>query len=220
VKAPTVVIPSRSIDNLVPCVAAVRQHDPDCRIVVVWDQSDGNRSMPVSDDYTLLCANDPFIYARNCNRGIAAAGDGDVVLLNDDALLKTPFGFSYLSLVADENRSVGILGAVTNVTGQPLQQPHGIGLRLVPFFAFVCALIPRRTLDTVGLLDERYCVDYGVEDRDYCEMVTQAGLQCAVYDGCFVDHASLRSTFRGDPRASRSYAQNLQLYCQKWGVTA
>ena len=30
----------------------------------------------------------PFIFARNCNLGIRAAGSDDVVLLNDDALLE------------------------------------------------------------------------------------------------------------------------------------
>ena len=87
-------------------------------------------------------------------------------------------------------------------------------------FAFICVLIPRRTIECVGLLDERYCIDYGVEDNDYCQMVKSAGLRCAVYDYCFVDHGSLRSTFRGDPYAYRSFAQNQRLFCEKWGITA
>jgi hypothetical protein len=100
---------------------------------------------------------------------------------------------------ADLHPEYGVIGAVTNVTGQPLQQPHGIGLREVPHIAFVCVLIPRRTIDQVGLLDERYCLDYGVEDLDYCEACRRAGLKVGVFDHCYVDHGRLKSSFRGDP---------------------
>jgi GT2 family glycosyltransferase len=65
--------------------------------------------------------------------------------------------------------------------------------------AFVCLLIPRRTIDRVGLLDERYCPDYGVEVLDYCESCSRGGLKVGVFDGCCVDHGSLTSSFRSDP---------------------
>jgi GT2 family glycosyltransferase len=68
----------------------------------------------------------------------------------------------------------------------------------------------------VGYLDERYCLDYGVEDRDYCEAVNRAGLKVGVSDWCYVDHGSLTSSFRGDPKAPRSFARNLELFKQKW----
>ena len=217
----TVVIPSRTLSNLEPCIAAVRRWEPKCEIVVVWDCSSGDYiGYGHVDGCQLIRCALPFIYARNCNYGIRSAGDRDVVLLNDDALLTTPGGFSAMQDQATNNSDVGIIGATTNITGQPLQKPAGIGLRIVPHFAFVCVLIPRRTLNVVGLLDERYCLDYGCEDRDYCEAVNQAGLKCAVDDGCFVDHSKLVSTFRGDPRAPKSYAQNWGLFVKKWGAIA
>ncbi|HEV8189448.1 MAG TPA: hypothetical protein VGP83_16965 [Pyrinomonadaceae bacterium] len=214
----TVVIPSRSMSNLIPCMDAVRQHD-DCEIIVVWDRSKENDwSPPRSDFYRVREVFLDFIYARNCNFGMLSSGNNDVILLNDDALLETMGGFSAMQQVAREHLDYGIIGAVTNVTGQPLQKPRGWGLREVPHFAFVCVLIPRRTIARVGMLDERYCLDYGVEDRDYCESVRAGGLKCGVFDHCYVDHASLSSTFRGDPLASRSYAQNWALYLKKWGA--
>jgi GT2 family glycosyltransferase len=219
----TVVIPSRTLSNLEPCVAAVRKHEPDCRIVVVWDQSrDNPETVAPCRDYRVVTLFEQFVYARNCNAGIGFAGRDDVVLLNDDALLTTPGGFTAMQYhaAAKSNVSVGIVGATTNITGQPLQRPAGVGLRAVPHFAFVCVFIPRSTIDKVGLLDERYCVDYGVEDRDYCEAVKRSGLLCAVDDGCFVDHSKLVSTFRGDPWAPKSYAQNWALFVKKWGAIA
>ena len=186
----------------------------------MWDRSNGNDWLKPSPDYRVRDVDQPFIFARNCNIGIVAADPtDDIILLNDDALLRSHYGFAKMQHKANLRRDVGIIGAVTNISGQPLQHPMNMGLREVPFFAFVCVLIPRRTIAAIGLLDERYCIDYGVEDNDYCETVKRAGLTCAVDDDCFVDHASLVSTYRGAPEASRSYAENLKLFCQKWGVT-
>jgi GT2 family glycosyltransferase len=216
----TVIIPSCTLSNLNRCAEAVQRRDP-CDVIAVWDRSSGNATPPPCSLFRVREVDTPFNFARNCNIGIhCAEKHSDIVLLNDDALLLTNNGFSALETLARRHREYGILGAVTNVTGQPLQHPQRVGLREVPHFAFVAVLIPRRTLDAVGLLDERYCLDYGVEDRDYCEVVTRAGLKCGVYDGCYVDHAQLRSTFRGDPHASRSFQLNWKLFCQKWNVPA
>lgn len=216
VRGLSVVIPSRNAANFKACAAAVRECEPFAKIILV---DDGIGVAHANCDLWTE-GEKPFIFARNVNIGIKAAGDDNVIVLNDDALLKTPSGFTLLQSEAESHPEIGIIGAVTNITGQPLQRPKNIGLRDVPHFAFVCVLIPRRTIETVGLLDERYCIDYGVEDRDYCEATKRAGLKVAVHDGCYVDHGSLVSTFRGDPKTPRSFAKNFELFKQKWGVTA
>lgn len=212
----SVIIPSKTHSNISPCVQAVRDHEPRMRVIVVDDGIDG--------EYDADCRIEgikPFIFARATNQGITAAlsdpSCDSVVLLNDDALLKTPEGFTRLAELT-RYPDIGIIAPVTNVTGQPLQMPRNIGLRQVPHIAFVCVLIPRRTIAQVGLLDERYCIDYGVEDRDYCEAVNRAGLKVCVYDHAFVDHGSLHSSFRGDPKTPRPFTQNLRLFQQKWGI--
>ena len=217
----SVIIPSRTAANLIPCVEAVRRHEPEARIVIVDDSPD--LSLHPRPGWTPVIALEgvkPFIYARNCNLGIRAAGLDDVVLLNDDALLETTGGLGAMQRAAELHPEYGVIGAVTNVTGQPLQRPQGIGLREVPHIAFVCVLIPRRTIDRVGLLDERYCLDYGVEDLDYCEASRRAGLKVGVFDHCYVDHGSLTSSFRGDPLTPRSFARNKVLFDAKWGASA
>jgi GT2 family glycosyltransferase len=217
----TVVIPSKTLSNLIPCIEAVRRHEPEARIVVVDDTPD--LSIALRPDWTPAVGVEgakPFIYARNCNLGIRKAGPDDVILLNDDALLESAGGFTAMQRASELHPEFGVIGAVTNVTGQPLQRPHGIGLREVPHIAFVCVLIPRRTLDRIGFLDERYCLDYGVEDLDYCEAARRAGLKVGVFDPCFVDHGSLISSFRGDPATPRSFARNKALFDTKWGRAA
>ena len=217
----TVIIPSRTASNLVPCIQAVRKHEPELRIIVVDDTPDLSLCPKAEWMPAMTIAGvEPFIYARNCNLGIRAAGSEDVILLNDDALLESTGGFTAMQRSAELHPEYGVIGAVTNVTGQPLQRPQGIGLREVPHIAFVCVLIPRRTIDSVGLLDERYCLDYGVEDLDYCEATRRAGLKVGVFDHCYVDHGSMTSSFRGDPLTSRSFSRNKALFDAKWGFAA
>src|SRR5579885_1372821 len=216
----SVVIPSKNLENLIPCIKAVRKHEPQVRIIWIDDLGDQRHeqahefvaSAAGLHNFWSLEGEKPFIFARNVNIGIKAAGDDDVVILNDDALLETPNGFSAMQTAAESHQQFGIIGAVTNVTGQPLQQPRNIGLREVPHFAFVCVLIPRRTIERIGALDERYCIDYGVEDLDYCESTRRAGLKCGVFDHCFVNHAQLVSTFRGQPHTPKTFEQNYRLF--------
>jgi GT2 family glycosyltransferase len=213
-----VIIPSRTPRNLLSCLQAVGRQEPEAWRIVIDDgiglnptgggQWDGAYEQVIPGVH-------PFIFSRAINQGIHAAGKYDVVLLNDDALLETPGGFSLLADTQRQNREFGLIGATTNVTGQPLQRPHGIGLREVDHLAFVCVFIPRTTIQQVGMLDQRYCLDYGVEDRDYCEAVRRAGLKVGVHDGCFVDHGSLTSSFRRNPKAPRPYAKNFALFQAK-----
>lgn len=252
----SVIIPSKTVSNLVPCVAAVRRHEPEARIIVVDDGVDWAATK--CSDWTgveVIVGRRPFVFAEAVNIGIRAAGNDDVVLLNDDAILETPGGFTTLQAAAAENPAVGIIGAVTDLTGQPQQRRQrnldaeerarhmpGYDLRAVEHIAFVCVYIPRRTIDALnewhepncswrfgpcdciarsangGLLDEDFCVDYGVEDRSYCYWVRRAALCVCVHDAVFVNHSSLHSSFRGDPKSPGSFQENLKIFKRKWGI--
>ena len=211
----TVIIPSKNRANAIPCLRAVDKYEPGAWRIVIDDgvnfPADGGDQFDGLYE-SVVAGIKPFNYARNCNLGIYVAGGDDVILLNDDALLETPFGFTLMQREAIQHPEYGVIGAVTNITGQPLQQPRDVGLREVPHIAFVCVLIPRRTIDRVGMLDERYCLEYGVEDLDYCEACRRVGLKVRVWDGWYVDHGSLTNTFRGHPLAARSFAQNKALF--------
>ena len=244
----SVIIPSRNPANLIPCLQALRKHEPTCPVVIVddgidWQKFHNMHGGPLSDFGPIRRADGrlPFVFARNINVGITWADacfpysseepplDG-YVLLNDDALLESPGGFSLLARTCAEHPEIGVLGATTNLTGQPLQvrkSGSGSGLRFMPHIAFVCVYFPRKTLDlmtemsktdsliTPGL-DERYCIDYGVDDRDACQQMQHLGLKVAVLDSVYVDHGSLTSTYRGLPTNSRSFAENFKLFQKKW----
>ena len=218
----SIIIPSRNIENLTACVKALRDWGETGNVIVVSDFDN-------HDSVTLECLNPevdlfvmggkPFCFSRNVNIGIRAAGEDDVVLLNDDCLLMTREGFKKLGYGVAWEPAGGIMAATTNVTGYPAQLPHNIGYRPAEVAAFMCVYIPRATIDRVGLLDERF-VTYGGEDVNYCLRVREAGMEVGVYDGCFVDHSTLTSTYRGPaPRNSApgDIEESNRLGIEKWG---
>ena len=211
----SVVILSANSDNLKACVSFVRRNEPDIDIIVV---DDGARcDLPVR----YVDGVKPFVFARNANIGIDAAGTNDVILLNDDALLLTKHGFAGMHAVAKSYPDVGILSCgVQGVVCNPAQRPQvPAKVRYADtILAFVCVLIPRSVLNEVGPLDERF-IGYGEEDRDYCIRVEAAGKSLAVYDGCIVDHTGhkCKSTFRTQPNWMERYYQNRYLINRKYG---
>lgn len=227
----TAIIPSRTPANLDVCLAALAALDPEVNVIVVddglgkwWLSEDASKRFDGSGPMFMVVKGEkPFIYARNVNIGIQIARrcfepahTGGVVLLNDDAVLETRQGFSGLAYMASHYPFTGIMAAATNVTGYPVQlrQPGG-HVRPADVVAFIAVYLPWRTIGQVGLLDERFNA-YGGDDVDYCWRVKQAGLAVRVWDGCFVDHDRLPSTFRPGGGGGNISVSNQQLR-QKWG---
>lgn len=213
-----VIIPSKTSSNLFPCVAAVAQREPSAQIVVV---DDGLDRIPGNVD--AIHGEKPFVFSRNVNIGIRHAleayGGRGVIVMNDDAILETPLGFNLMANAAAEHPEYGIIGSTCNNVGQRNQwRREGEELRFEPrMVCFVCVYIPRTTLSTVGLLDEQF-TGYGFEDDDYCVRVRKAGLKVGIHDGCYVDHGSLVSTFRGKPMAPGQLNEGRRIFKQKWGA--
>ena len=215
----TVIIPSRNDSNLKVCLEAIWKLDPKLSVIVV---DDGLLEPPVQ----AIPGVKPFVFARNMNLGIRAAGDSDVGLLNDDAVLRDvsserfgrPCGFSEMQRAYETDTdwlsSFGIVSAaVRGPSNSPEHAPvaYPRSKELAPetwdlqsirrakgnTVPFVCVFIPRTSIERVGLLDERFDC-YGGDDDDYCYRVRKAGLKIGIFDGCVVDHGSLQSTFRPD----------------------
>jgi GT2 family glycosyltransferase len=219
----SVVIPSRNPANLIPCVRSLLAAEPAMapeQIIVVDDgaRAGAEASLP---EVRWVTGITPFIFARNVNLGIAAAWR-NVVLLNDDACLITPRGFSMLAEETARRSDVGICSAgIRGAVGNPRQIASATGsFRYEPTaIAFVCVFLPWSTYTALGPLDECF-VGYGFEDNDYCTRITSAGLKIGVWDGCIVDHANHPSSFRSRPDITALFEQNRQLYRSKWGRDA
>jgi GT2 family glycosyltransferase len=212
----SVIIPSKTLHNVKASINSIRAAGEDCKIFIVDDGIQG--AFWTDSKIDLIHGIKPFCFARNINLGIRAAGEDDVVLLNDDALLKTNLGFKKLAMAANSSQELGIVSAVTNSVGNPAQLFLGRGLRLeYRMVCFVCVYIRREVLDKCGLLDERF-TGYGFEDDDYCLRLRNAGYKIGVDDQCFVDHATLKSTFRHNgPASAVLMSENRNHFISKWG---
>jgi O-antigen biosynthesis protein len=218
----SVVIPSARADNLVACVQALIEHDPGIapdRIVVVDDGARGEAEAQLPAVRWVEGAK-PFVFARNVNLGIAAAGRDDVIVLNDDAELASARGLSRMALIASAHALVGVCSAaIEGTVNNPAQRPvpDARWLRYdLSSLAFVCVWISRRTWELVGPFDERF-IGYGCEDDDYCRRVRSAGLRLAILDRCVVRHVGV-STWRTRADWQAEFAVNRRLFADKWGA--
>ncbi len=174
----------------------------------------------------------PFCFSEAINTGIRMAGEDSVCCLNDDALLKTPGGFTGMRLALDaynakagEGEQIGIVASSCNNVGNTNQHRHryelGCEIRIEPWvLCFICVLIPRSTIDSVGVMDCQFTA-YGCEDNDLCLRIQKAGMKLGICDACFVDHHSLKSSFRAPSPTNSSpgdFRPNLKLFIEKWGV--
>jgi GT2 family glycosyltransferase len=191
-----VVILSANAGNAVASVRSILRQEPmlDPRRIIIVD--DGARALaePQLPGIRWIEGEKPFVFARNANIGLRAAGKSDVILMNDDVELLTPGGFTRLAGILEDRPDIGLASAsVEGRVGNPLQRARpGEALRIetVGTICFVCVYLPRRVIDEVGILDERF-VGYGCEDTDFTFRVRAAGLNTAVFDGCVVDHSHL-----------------------------
>lgn len=236
----SIIIPTRNIDNLEACLSSVRERDfkSPPRIIVVDDDKSGviERACAFFEGRRVPGLK-PFIFARNINLGIAAAGYDDVILLNDDTRLISDLGFSYLSAIANGNPEYGIISAgITGAVGntEQIAQP-GTRLREAKHhtLVFVCVYLRREILhslesnllgggnggryNTRQWLDERF-IGYGFDDDDMCERVRRLGLKLGIFDGCVVEHGVLESSYRGHGgMTTTDLRPNRELFKEKWG---
>jgi GT2 family glycosyltransferase len=216
------VIPSKTPDNMRAAVQSIRNHEPINMGVYVID--DGLNCETAAIRASFLAGAKPFVFSRNCNMGLREAFDAGahgVFLMNDDATLETPGGFTALAGVAAEHPGYGLVSAaIRHDIGNLRQRPQGNGLREEPnMVCFVCVYIPRKTWETVGPLDERFTA-YGWDDTDYCRRVRNAGLKIGIFDGCHVEHGKLQSSFRPGNRAVNVYNDSARAYLAKHGDLA
>ncbi len=219
----SIIIPSRNESNLRACVSAIQAAGESCNIIVVWD--DWALSVLWHREYGdgwFVPGIQPFSWPRNVNLGIMSAGEDDVVIMGDDALLKTPLGLSKMRSAMAARPHLGVLAASSNGVGNGNQRPAASAMlgqvRPEPrMLCFITVMIPRAVINAVGLLDQRFN-SYACADDDYSLRVRKAGYTLGVFDGCLVDHESLPSTFRA-PGMDSSLEHGRRMFLEKWGVS-
>ncbi len=216
-----VIIPSGSASNLERALAALRAAQP-ClsrdRIVVVADRLPGHLAATL--DVTWIEGSSPFVFSRNVNLGVNSC-DTDIVLMADDVELVTANGFDRMFELVREDDDIGILAAGIEGAACRDAQVYDIDRPLCredDWLSFVCILIPRRTWQRVGPMDERFD-GYGFDDVDYSWRVRGAELGLLVTHECHVRHnVGIESVYRRVDHASHVSASNHneRLFRAKW----
>ncbi len=136
---------------------------------------------------------EPFVFSRNANIGLRAAGERDALLINDDCELLGPTLHTLASI--SRRHRPGILSPqIRGGVGNLLQRRNP---RMPRYYVsrerlvFVAAYIPHGTRQRIGLLDERFR-GYGGDDDEYCHRAKRAGLQLGITSAAVVKHGDGR----------------------------
>jgi GT2 family glycosyltransferase len=175
-------------------------------------------------------------FSRGTNWGLREAQGDVVVLLNDDTVVG-PGWLSRLVAHLESEAGPALVCPVTNQIGGAarVEAPYETldameafarerafdqagAWRATETVALFCAAAKKGTLETVGLLDERYEVGM-FEDDDLSLALRKRGFRLGVADDAFVHHVG-QATFGklSDAEYLAIWEANRRRFEQKWGV--
>ena len=215
--------------------------DPRLEVVVVDNGStDGTRdylgALSAADPRVRVIANEANEgFSAAVNRGLAQAGGGVLVVLNNDTMV--PPGWLGRLTRHLSDRDVGLVGPLTNRSGneQEIVVPYRTYAEFLEFcrtrraeprledvrtLVMFCAAMRRDVYERVGPLDERFVLGM-FEDDDYAMRMRAAGLRVVVATDAVVHHFGQASI--GKLAATGEYGplfhDNRRRFEEKWGVT-
>jgi GT2 family glycosyltransferase len=139
----------------------------------------------------LIVSHDPERtgFSKTCNRGIRQAHEeADICLLNDDI---TWFQHGWLAtlqraLYKSPNYALAVPSGKSSTNPMRLGRLGMRGIKVVNHVPFWCVVIKRKTIDTLGLLDERF-IHYA-SDSWYCDQVKRIGLKSIWVRDVYLEH--------------------------------
>ncbi len=240
----TIIVPVyNATEDVERCLDSVLAHTTGpSRLIVIDDASTDARITPLLDRYRgnqgvdVLANPNNLGFTATVNRGIALAGNADVVLLNADAQVAA----NWLSGLRRALHSADDVATVTAVsdnagafsvpeleqenplpaqwsfdqTALALWQDAGLAYPQLPTGNGFCMLIRREVIDRIGAFDvQAFPQGYG-EENDFCQRACAAGYRHLIAGNVLVRHARSRS-FGHERRVALGHA-GMQILRQRW----
>jgi GT2 family glycosyltransferase len=230
-----------SIDS----IYSVSQY-PNFEIIIIDNNStDGTREYltKISDEYENI-----RIVLNVDNKGFAAANNqaiemakGDyIILLNNDTVVTPGWITRLLRYLEDKN--IGMVGPVTNMCGNEakisvpydMKSMEGFEEYVDEYYRFhpeqdyfeidmlgmFCVALRRKTIDEIGLLDERFEVGT-FEDTDYAHRLKRKGYKIICARDVYIHHYGNASFGKLlDEEYLKIYRENRRRFEEKWGMTS
>jgi GT2 family glycosyltransferase len=155
---------------------------------------------------------------RPSNRAMRYAYDRGahyICYVNDDVRFPQQGWLQALIEAVNISPRYAIAGATGLCSQLPQRQIRPSGkwdIEPIDDLAMFATVIPRRTIDLLGVFDERYT--HYADDSDYCKRIQRAGMQALLVHHVWVDHAYHGST-EGIQNEWRKHDQ--ALYYERWG---
>lgn len=205
-----IILVTRNLPDLtVKCLHSIAENSllPDEDYRVIWIDNNSHHDARGAVNGTLDVLNLPSYrvhlpknewFIRATNIGLCLSRAPFVVLLNNDTEVPPGWLESMVQWAKEPGAGVvvplertpeGRSGTIVNVDRlremySPLPQKRCLSRTMVPFF---CAMLPRRTIEEVGLLSTKY--DPGMaDDDDYCLRIRKAGLDVVLDLSTIVNH--------------------------------
>ena len=173
-------------------------------------------------------------FAKANNQGLQIANGEYLVLLNNDTVV--PRGWlSNLIRHLSADKSIGLLGPVTNEIGNEAKVPVGYTSILemndwarqyvrehdnevfeIPMLAMYCLAMRREVFEKIGLLDEQFGMGM-FEDDDYTRRARELDYKVMCANDVFIHHVG-RASFKllSDETYRAIFEKNRRLYEEKW----
>lgn len=241
IKTSIIIVTFNKLEYTINCIESIRKYTENqiYEIIIVDNNStDGTGEwVKKQRDIKVILNSENLGFPKGCNQGIVASEEGnDILLLNNDIIV-TENWLSNLNECLYSNDNIGAVGPVANSAAyyQSIKVNYTSVKELQTFaskfnnsnpekweerqkLVGFCFLIRRKTLNSIGFLDENFTPG-NYEDDDYSIRIINKGYKLYLCKDTFIHHYGGIS-FKRDKKYGDLLEKNNNKFKYKWGFTS